>query len=346
VALEPAQAVFVDLFMLDKVDTFSGLDPWVERLSASLSPERWQMNHVVINGLYYALLPTAAYASFPEYIDDLAAQDPASWIDRMLAVYEQIGSDAANDAPTRRELLEDVDLYLAYLRQRFPPDVVDESVERQVHAWMGAPGFMQDVVLEHLRTMWREHLGDAWERSLPLVRDCVAAFREVEWPVGSNVELYKWVTGQDLSAWHESKVAAAGRVRFVPSAHVGPYVGLIPGEDVVWVVFGARLPEGALGGSSALSRSDLLIRLNALADENRLHILEILAEHDEMCAQDVMDRIGLSQSSTSRHLRQLSASGYLLERRQESAKCYRLNRRQVESTLAALSRFFGQGLAD
>jgi DNA-binding transcriptional ArsR family regulator len=342
VTLDQAQAAFVDLYMLEKVESLSGLDPWIERLASALSPERRQMNHVVINGLYFALLPTRPYASFPDYIDDLAMQPPESWIERMMDAYDRLEpAYGSGDDPARPALLSDVDLYLTYLRRRFSEEMIDEDVERQVHAWMGAPRFMQEVVIDHLRTMWAEHLAAAWQRNLSLLEECLSAFGQANWPTGSNVDIVRWVTGQELHAWHEAEVNAASSIRLVPSAHVGPYLGIIPGGETVWIVFGARLPEGTTAGRSALSRSDLLIRLNALADENRLHILELLVEHDELCAQDLIERLDLSQSSASRHLRQLSASGYVLERRQESAKCYRLNLEQVESTLGALDRFFG-----
>lgn len=134
-------------------------------------------------------------------------------------------------------------------------------------------------------------------------------------------------------------LARAERVVFVPSTHVGPYLISLMPQDTLWLVFGARAPAGASLQSAALSRSQLLMRLNALADENRLHILDLLREHGEMCAQEIMDVIELSQSSISRHLRQLSATGYVLERRRESAKCYRLNPDQSYETVAALADF-------
>jgi hypothetical protein len=47
----------------------------------------------------------------------------------------------------------------------------------------------------------------------------------------------------------------------------------------------------------------------------------------------------LSQSAASRHLRQLTATGYLVERRSQVAKCYSLNPARVDDTLRALKRF-------
>ena len=52
-----------------------------------------------------------------------------------------------------------------------------------------------------------------------------------------------------------------------------------------------------------------------------------------------MQRLELSQSTTSRHLTQLSATGYLQARRMEGANCYRINAPRIEDTLHALASY-------
>ena len=107
----------------------------------------------------------------------------------------------------------------------------------------------------------------------------------------------------------------------------------------MWVLFGARVPEGAVVHAPDLTRAEILVRLNALADDTRLRMLKLIAEEGELHSQDIMTHLALSQSATSRHLKQLSATGYLNERRCEGAKCYELNPRRIEDTLQALSAF-------
>ena len=55
-----------------------------------------------------------------------------------------------------------------------------------------------------------------------------------------------------------------------------------------------------------------------------------------------MAELDLTQSATSRHLRQLSATGYVTERRREIAKCYTLSRERVRETFDALDRFLSR----
>jgi DNA-binding transcriptional ArsR family regulator len=104
-------------------------------------------------------------------------------------------------------------------------------------------------------------------------------------------------------------------------------------------LFGARLPQGSTVDAPDLSRSELLVRLSALADDTRLRILQLLKEEGELCSQDMQQRLELSQSAGSRHMQQLSATGYVRERRVEGQKCYSLNEERIEDTLLALSHF-------
>jgi DNA-binding transcriptional ArsR family regulator len=130
------------------------------------------------------------------------------------------------------------------------------------------------------------------------------------------------------------------QVIFVPSAHIGPYLGKHwAGGDTLWVFFGARLPEGVPFHAPDLSRAEIVVRLSALADDNRLRILKLISEKGELSSQEIMASLGFSQSAASRHLKQLSATGYLSERRCNGAKCYQLNPERIENTLRAVSSF-------
>jgi DNA-binding transcriptional ArsR family regulator len=107
----------------------------------------------------------------------------------------------------------------------------------------------------------------------------------------------------------------------------------------LWVLFGARLPEGTQFQAPDLSRTEIVVRLSALADDNRLQILKLILEQGELSSQEIMASLEFSQSAASRHLKQLSATGYLSERRCNGAKCYQLNPERIENTLQAVSNF-------
>jgi DNA-binding transcriptional ArsR family regulator len=156
----------------------------------------------------------------------------------------------------------------------------------------------------------------------------------------SDEEVVRYVTGR----WNDKLLdymEERDRIVFVPSPHTGPHSGPLLSENILWMMFSCRLPEGVPESASQLSRAELLVWLTALADDTRLQILAMLKERDELCAQDIITMLETSQSTASRHLRQLSASGYILEHRTEAGKCYRLNDERFEDTIKALHTFIG-----
>jgi ArsR family transcriptional regulator len=179
-----------------------------------------------------------------------------------------------------------------------------------------------------------------WERVKPMLQTSVQAFQLIEFNKMTKLEAARWITGQALEEkdW-EGTLASAEQVIFVPNAHVGPYLGTFKSGKILWLLFGARLPKGAQIEAPELSVNEILVRLSALNDEQRLRILKYISERGELRSNDIIQNLGLSQSAASRHLKQLSATGYLSERRCDGAKCYALIPERIEDSLQAIRAF-------
>ena len=202
------------------------------------------------------------------------------------------------------------------------------------------PAAMQTLIVAHLRLMWERFLAAEWQRVQPMLADSVAAFGATDLKNMSLQDAVKFVTGQQLSDLNLPTLEKThSRVIFVPSAHVGPYVGKLPHGNVFVLFFGARLPEGSTMDAPDLSRNELVVRLNALADDTRLRILRYVAEHGEQRSQRIMSELDLSQSTASRQLNQLCATGFLASRNCAGAKCYSLNDGRLSDTFRALLAF-------
>lgn len=65
-------------------------------------------------------------------------------------------------------------------------------------------------------------------------------------------------------------------------------------------------------------------KLKALADETRLQMVVLLAEHAELCVCDFEHALGITQSKASRHLRYLLNAQLLDDRREGLWVYYRL----------------------
>jgi DNA-binding transcriptional ArsR family regulator len=346
IALEPALNALNSLIVLTKSEYMPGTPQWITDAAASLTPAQLQAHRLVFIGLYHALQIEGGHSSFLDYVNQLAQRDALTVRDAVLDVYinhPPIKLPEELTVPTARELLADVDYFIDYLRITYPPGNVFEEIEREAHHLLNHPAEMQTVMVNHLREMWTHSLAKEWAKIEPMLQESVNAFRQVDLSQATLPEAVRIVTGQEPQDGLAEWLAHVDELILVPSAHVGPYLGKLgsrhSGRKTLWLFFGARLPQGVKAVSPELSRTELLVRLNALADDTRLRMLKLIADSGELCAPEIQVRLDISQPATSRHVRQLTATGYLHERRVEGAKCYSLNRLRVEETMQAIEQY-------
>lgn len=341
-SLDPAFNVFHSMAMLAWSQNHSGLNEWVYQTAEQMTPEERDTHKLVIIGLYYGAQPLASHPSFPAYLDYLAALPPVVVRDKVMNAYIALAQKREGEPqPEIDEILQDVNSFMRYLRRGFPDDKIDPGIEHRAYTYLIDPPAMRDLLVGHMRHMWHKYLAVEWERTRPTLQKAVAAFQQLD--LGAEVsrpELVRRVLGREsIEDCQIAKLEEATSITFIPSAHIGPYVGNYYGGGEMRILFGVRQPEGVGEEYPELSRAEILVRLSALADDSRLSILKLLSENSELRSQDIMIDLDLSQSAASRHLSQLTATGFLKERRCNGAKCYRLNDDRVEDTIRALEGF-------
>ena len=347
VSLEPVISALHSLWLLLDADNKTGLGDWVTRTAAALTPEERERHRLVLVGFFYAILPEQDWPSFPAYLDHLATCDPIALRDKLLMSYAHYAFPDSKEQQDKsppvdwEAVLESKDTYVSFLIKLLGAENIDKHLEAQAYSYIVAPSAMQDLIVTHLRKMWVKFLAPEWERTSPMLQDAVTAFRQIDLSNMSKLEAARLITGQSVEGepWYQD-LEIAERVVFAPTTHVGPYLGkFCDGATTAWVFFGPRIPEGVQFHTPDLSRVEIVVRLNALADDTRLRILKLISEKGELRSQDIMQSLDLSQSAASRHLKQLSATGYLFERRHSGAKCYKLNPQRIKDTLQAASIF-------
>jgi DNA-binding transcriptional ArsR family regulator len=342
VRTEPVHNALHSLMSILKAEQLSGLGEWVENTRAALTPAELENHRLVVEGLHYALYPQRRWPDFPTFIDHLEAMDPLILRDRLLDGYFDMPCMRDEPSPykTYEEVLRSPKSYIDFLIGRFGPEVVDPELEKQAYIYATNPPEMQKLIVSHLRMMWDRFLAAEWARVEPMLADSAAAFNAANVQRLSLSEAAEFVTGQPLPEKDLEIIEREfQRLVFVPSAHVGPYLGRYHMNDTYYILFGARLPQGVTLDTPDLSRNEIAVRLNALADDTRLRILHYIAMNGEQRSQDIINELDLSQSAASRHLKQLSATGYLTERRCEGAKCYSLGEDRLRDTFQAVLAF-------
>jgi DNA-binding transcriptional ArsR family regulator len=342
VKADPVFNVLYSMMLILRVEELSGLNDWIGATAKAL-PEKILEDHaVVMFGLHYAIIPKQSFESFNEYLEYLETADPELLRDRLLDKYMQFPPredvEESSREYSRKDILSDVETFLDFLRSRFDEKNFIEQVERSAFELLNDPTAMQKFIVDDLRMLWTDFFEAEFKLREPLISETVQAFSEINFNEMSDEEAVRFVTGR----WNDKLcdfLEERDRIIFVPSPHLGPHSGPLLSEDTLWMMFNCRLPEGAPRSASQLSRAELLVWLSALADDTRLQILALLREQGELCAQEIISRLETSQSTASRHLRQLSASGFIREQRKEAGKCYRLNPDRFEEAVKALQSF-------
>jgi DNA-binding transcriptional ArsR family regulator len=337
-ALDPVYNNLASLYQLHFADTHPQLDEWVRRTVSRLSAEEMRTQTLLTQLLYSAYEPDVEWPSFPAYLDHLAGQDPARMRDRCLAhMFPDLGR--SHDLGDQ---LMDLETFVAEIdRSEFDIEV-DDELFAEAHSLLGHPPALRDRIVLHLTAMWHQVLAPEWARHKAALAHIVDALqrRAGDYAGQTAYEAIQSVTGRDVRGTWQRVLGPAKTLVLIPCPHIGPYLMHYAYVPIVRVIYGAHPPPKAEGGAAAPDHAALLVQLRTLADETRLHILELLLDEGELCAQEIITRLQLTKSAASRHLSQLSAAGYLMERQGTGkAKCYTLNRERFQATLRLLKRF-------
>lgn len=345
-SLDPAVNALHSFMLLTMTDERSGLGEWVVRTRQLMSHAEYHRHRLVIIGFYFLLTPDRQWASFNAFMEYMVNRDPNEMQMTLLETYARIGGKQKNNQPLDRDkILASADNYVQFLREGFDPKYLDEELEREAFEYISQPKRMHSLIVEHLQDTWDRYFKAEWEKVRPMLMASAEAFRQVDLDQLDKESAIALVTREDkkspqMKKWMEN----VEKIIFVPSAHVGPYTGRVHSHDTLWVLFGAHIPEGVDVDAPDLSRAELVVRLSALADDDRLRILKLLAEEGELKSQEIQEKLELSQSASSRQLKQLSATGFLIERRCSGAKCYQMYWPKIEETLDAFSLFLATGV--
>jgi DNA-binding transcriptional ArsR family regulator len=343
-SLAPACNAIGSLSLLDLADELTGMSEWVYRTKATLSTEQLRTNQLVLQDIF-THLEDRIWPSFPDWVDHLAIQDPTDLRDRALEVWLwEVRAKVEREVPGPAALLADRASYLALAAdsQQAKGHPYDPSFWEEMHHLLNDPHARQTRMVEHLRDMWDGYLAPEWEAQLPVLQDSILAFESLDFSGLTAVEaLGRVVLRAQIPQEGRRFLESLDQMVLIPSAHTGPYLVRLGGLNATAVrfLFGARIPEGAAVRTPALSRSELLMRLSALANDTRLSILELLARQGEMGTPEITDHLALSQSAAARHLEHLTATGYLVSWRHQGTNHFRLNPDRIDDTFNALKDF-------
>lgn len=333
VAIEPVYNNLLSLALLTAAPTTVKVEPWVTETAARLTPRQRHDNRLVFEGLGTALLLDPMPATFPDYLTALAAQPP-------LVLRERLQQRLALPPALKQQE------FVQGMRKAYPLNRLDETLMLEVYGLLQDPAALQQRITTHLRTMWTEHLAAEWERSSRNLQSMTYLLNKCAWPTTSAQDAIRAFLRRPLPDAINAQLSGVEQVVFVPSPHVHLHAERFGSENTIWIFALANFWTLPLR-TEPIQRTEVLSPLAALADETRLHILELLASHQELFAQELITKLEVSQPTVSRHLKQLRSANLITEQRGNDAnKSYQLNPEALERLFHTLTQLLSPANAE
>ncbi len=335
-ARSPLQVTFVNslplnvlltMALVPTADQFEGLDEWLRNAAAALPVERRRELDLLtgfpggymrfVEAIAARLLPLHGEAEQGVFADLLSRLEALSVEDFQALALQSLRRGPLRDGTMAEELLRDPGHLAAALAINSHLDGASAA------ALVLDPADLRSRFLEALAHFWGGVYQPVYQECLPLLERSVEYHRRQAYPSQFD-ELFQAVTGRVIPVELQARLAEIQFIRFVPSCHLGPYVVFFQGGDLLTIFYNCRgtLLEERQAGEQVRS---LFPVLKALTDETRLQILLLLLDR-EMYAQELVERLGLSQPAISRHLKLMLTAGLLRMRPEGGSKYYQADR--------------------
>jgi hypothetical protein len=314
---------------------FEGLADWLREARLRLAPELLSELCLLVTfpGSYHrftaellACLPDAGVAlGFDELMEHLETM-PGSEVQEVALRALARGATPGQEPSELVALSERPDEWAAYLTS------VESEAEPEAVASLVRDGeVLRQRLTAALRRFWWELYAGEFEATRPLMERSVAHHQAQHYSANFH-ELFFAITGRLVPEKVAKVLPSVSTVLFIPSCYVGPYVAYTHYDGHVVLFFNCRATPA---GPATVDGAMLYPPLKALADETRLQILALLSGR-ELYAQEIVEKLDISQPAVSRHLNLMAAAGVLETRREGNAKYYSVRLETLSQLAKAL----------
>jgi hypothetical protein len=305
ITLAPIQSALVSFAALTSPLEIYEDEAWVGETAEALTDAQRQHNRLVFEAFGDAVVPEREYPDVPAYLAALAGTPPARLRERVLA-----GSAHADAWQARA--------------------AIDAELREQALSLLEDPPALRELIVGHLSELWSQFYAAAWQRRLSQLQGFQLFLQQREFPTTSAGDFLRGLLNREVPDWIAAQLGDVRQIKVVLQPHVRLFAARFGSPDTLWL-FVRPSPENLAVRSAPIKRAELVRPFAALADESRLHILELLAQHGALPTQEIIARLDQSQPNVSRHVKQLVSAGFVDELRGEGAnKRYRINTWQID----------------
>ena len=340
----------VALATLARAPDFEGFDQWIYVTYAAIDEDfrrdlllifKHLAASIVFRGLVSLSEPPQDLATF---VDWLTALDESEIRTAVTCLLQDIACQAEESgceglsAPS----LDDRAGLDAFFRRsgcewsRLATDAPQQFAE--LIALLANPDDLKVRLVSGVTRFWESYFEGPYAAFRPMIEASAARFSAGP-PPKDIAAFYSEVTGKPLSETGIRWLNESDELLFIPSVLGGPYVQFHTiGEDGRRLAIAYNCRASGPSGEEDRRLRSMFPPLRALADETRLEILQMLTEQ-ELYAQQIVERLGISQPAVSRHLALMVAGGVLRDRRSNGMKFYSVNRESLAALASQLKDF-------
>lgn len=325
----------------------SALDPWLIDAWKNLDDDlRHDLDLLLgFSGrlLYYieellfafdALAPERLNASFDDYLAFLRELPAARFKDMAAESVVRLYRDRGlAEAPPDNDDPHD---WRMFLRPGITRANIDEAVSLVI-----SPGQLKLRTLALLEGFWRDVFEAEYRATLPDMRQAVRTAQSLM-HYSSAQQTFAELTGHRLPDEISSRLRDVDRVVYSPSNRLGQYIQYILYPPTLILYFNPATvlerrssPVRLAADELEMSTAEVLDGFRALSDPSRMRIVEMLRE-GELYAQEIVSRLGISQSAVSRHLSTLESADLVTVRPANGMKYYAIDRGRLTALAAQL----------
>ncbi len=327
------QDMVATLVLIQPAQDVDGLGDWIYRVSGRLLADP--------PASFYETTTTLAFVPGLQgwLMSQLPDSDPAHEnFDAILAFLETVSLPALAEAcqqaladysrnfdlpPCPLTHFDDVNAHLKQIQaqreSQYRPQLAVPT--ETIATFLLNPEQLRQGLIDNLKALWEKGYAENYPDARRRWQNAIDYHTRQDYPA-DLAALFRTVTGRPIPKIIQDQSEHAHSLEWYPSCYVGTYVVFSVYHQTVRISFNANLTP------TTTTESDKLVSLypvlKAMADENRLHILGLLA-NEEYSVGDLADLLALSASTVSRHLALLAKTDLVTVRPQGTLRYYRLN---------------------
>ncbi|MDY0406449.1 metalloregulator ArsR/SmtB family transcription factor [Virgibacillus sp. 179-BFC.A HS] len=194
-------------------------------------------------------------------------------------------------------------------------------------------------IISLLKGVWEFGFKEIWDSKKDYISDWKSTnISLINKSYGTNEEAIYNITGLYPDINDADRINRAEFITFIPVPNMGRLITSYELEKHIFLMFEPFLLED-IKRTEVFKTNELYLAFEGLGDANRLQIINLLANYEEMYAQQIVNKLEMNQSTVSRQLNQLHQSNLVKIRQEGTTKYFSINKDEIRKVIKVLETF-------